>query len=88
MKKPFDAADFLISRAGGDYDFRERLLARPKETIEAELGVTMAEDHEIHVHEETYTTPLLGPPRRPTPTPTASPQPAPIKTSVSTPVTA
>jgi len=64
MKKPFDAADFLISRAGGDYDFRERLLARPKETIEAELGVTMAEGHEIHVHEETYTeTHLVLPPR-------------------------
>ena len=64
MKKPFDAADFLISRAGDDYDFRERLLARPKETIEAEFGVTMAEDHEIHVHEETYTaTHLVLPPR-------------------------
>ena len=34
MKKPFDAADFLISRAGGDYEFRERLLARSRETIE------------------------------------------------------
>ena len=64
MKKPFDAADFLISRAGDDYDFRERLLAKPKETIEEEFGVTMAEDHEIHVHEETYTaTHLVLPPR-------------------------
>ena len=36
MKKPFDAADSLISRASEDYDFRERLLAKPKETIEAE----------------------------------------------------
>ncbi|MDE0330261.1 MAG: hypothetical protein OXL41_00175 [Nitrospinae bacterium] len=64
MKKPFDGADFLISRACDDYDFRERLLAKPKETIEEEFGVTMAEDHEIHVHEETYTaTHLVLPPR-------------------------
>jgi len=54
MKKPLDVGNFLISRAGDD-EFRERLLARPKETIEAELGVKMAEDHEIHVHEETCT---------------------------------
>ena len=64
MKKPFGLVDSLISRAGGDYEFRERLLAKPKETIEAEFGVSMAEDHEIHVHEETYTTThLVLPPR-------------------------
>ena len=64
MKKPLGLADFLISRAGEDHDFRERLLAKPKETIEAEFGVTMAEGHEIHVHEETYTaTHLVLPPR-------------------------
>ncbi len=37
MKKPFDAADSLVSRAGEDYNFRERPLAKPKETIEAEF---------------------------------------------------
>ena len=64
MKKPFDAADSLISRAGEDDDFRERLLAKPKETIEAEFGVRMAEGHEIHVHEDTYAeTHLVLPPR-------------------------
>ena len=64
MKKPLGLADLLISRAGEDQEFRERLLAKPKETIEAEFGVTMAEDHEIHVHEETYTaTHLVLPPR-------------------------
>ena len=64
MKKPLGLADFLISRAGEDHDFRERLLANPKETIEAEFGVTMAEGHEIHVHEETDTaTHLVLPPR-------------------------
>ena len=64
MRKPFDAADSLISRAGEDHDFRERLLANPKETIEAEFGVTMADGHEIHVHEDTYAeTHLVLPPR-------------------------
>ena len=64
MTKPIDAADFLTSRAGEDSDFRERLLARPKETIEEEFGVTLAKDHQIHVHEESYTaTHVVLPPR-------------------------
>ncbi len=64
MKKPFDVAGFLVSRASEDDDFRERLLAKPKETIEKEFGVTMAKDHELHVHEETYTTThVVLPPR-------------------------
>ncbi|MDE0027848.1 MAG: hypothetical protein OXU42_00380 [Deltaproteobacteria bacterium] len=64
MKNPIDAADRLKSRAEDDSDFRERLLAKPRETIEQELGVTLAQDHEIHVHEETYgVTHLVLPPR-------------------------
>ena len=64
MKNPIDAADRLISRAEEDGDFRERLLARPRETIEKEFGVTLAEGHEVHVHEETYTaTHVVLPPR-------------------------
>ena len=64
MKKPCDVAGFLLSRAGEDDDFRERLLANPKETIEGEFGVTMAKDHAIHVHEETYAaTHVVLPPR-------------------------
>ena len=64
MKQPTDAADLLASKAGKDSDFRERLLARPRETIEMEFGVTLAEDHQIHVHEESYTaTHVVLPPR-------------------------
>ena len=64
MKKPVEAADYLVSKAGEDDDFRERLLADPRETVEREFGVTLAEDHEIHVHEETHgTTHLVLPPR-------------------------
>ena len=64
MKPPMDAARLLASRAGGDLDFRERLLANPKETIEEAFGVALAEGHEIHVHEETYAaTHVVLPPR-------------------------
>ena len=64
MKKPLDVTGYLQSRAGDDHDFRERLLARPRETIEEEFGVTMARDHEIHVHEESYaSTHVVLPPR-------------------------
>ena len=64
MKKPLDAADRIVSRAGKDSGFRDRLLAKPKETIEDEFGVTLPEGHEIHVHEETYAaTHVILPPR-------------------------
>ncbi|MDE0702381.1 MAG: hypothetical protein OXH59_01510 [Rhodospirillaceae bacterium] len=63
MEKPVDAEARLRSRAGEDADFRERLLARPGETIEQEFGVTLPEGHEIFVHEETDTaTHLVLPP--------------------------
>ena len=64
MTRPMDADDLLVSRADNDSDFRERLLRKPRETIEKEFGVTLSEDHEIHVHEETYTaTHVVLPPR-------------------------
>ena len=53
MKKAIDEADFLVSRAAEDIDFRERLLSNAKETIEKEFSMTLPADHEIHVHEET-----------------------------------
>ena len=64
MKIPSDVTGYLLSRAGSDRDFRERLLANPRETIENELGVKLADGQEIHVHEETYTsTHFVLPPR-------------------------
>jgi len=64
MKKPIDPEGRLLSRAASDSDFRERLRAKPSETIEEELGVRLAEDQELHVHEDTYTaTHLVLPPR-------------------------
>ncbi len=64
MKNPVDAADFLVSRAGEDSEFRERLLANPRAAIKEEFGVMLAEGHEIHVHEETpEETHVVLPPR-------------------------
>ena len=52
MKYP-NTINHLVSRTVEDGDLRHRLLAEPKETIEKELGVTLDEGHEIHVHEDT-----------------------------------
>ena len=64
MTKPIDPEGLLLSRAASDSGFRERLRVKPRETIEAELGVRLAEDHEIHVHEQTHAaTHVVLPPR-------------------------
>ena len=64
MNKSINATEHLLSRAGEDGEFRARLIANPKDAIEREFGVTLAEGHEIHVHEETETvTHVVLPPR-------------------------
>jgi hypothetical protein len=64
MDKPRDRESALVSRAADDSGFRNRLLRNPRQAIEQEFGVTLAEGHEIHVHEETYgATHVVLPPR-------------------------
>ncbi len=64
MTKSIIPSSFLLSKASENTSFRERLLTNPKGTIEREFGVTLAEDHEIHVHEESdKTTHVVLPPR-------------------------
>ena len=64
MEKPLDRADALRKRADQDAEFRARLIAKPRDTVEREFGVTLPEGHEIHVHEETYAeTHVVLPPR-------------------------
>ena len=64
MNRPILPEDHLVSRAREDDDFRRRLVAQPRATIERELGLTLAEGHEIHVHEETDgATHVVLPPR-------------------------
>ena len=63
MKKLGFTVDHLKSKAERDRNFRNRLLDRPRETIEQEFEVQLDHDHEIHVHEETYdSTHLVLPP--------------------------
>ena len=64
MKEPVNATERLISRARKDSEFRARLLNNPRNAIEREFGVGLAEGHEIHVHEESdAATHLVLPPR-------------------------
>ena len=64
MKRPIDLSDALVKRAAKDSDFRKRLLAQPKDTLEREFGVTLPADHEVHVHEEADSaTHVVLPPR-------------------------
>ena len=64
MKEPVDATAKLLSRAGEDSEFRARLLVDPRAALEQELGLTLAEGHEFHVHEETdAVTHLVLPPK-------------------------
>ena len=52
IKNPIDA---VISRAMEDADFRTRLLANPKKTIENDMGLVFPEGCEIKVVENTST---------------------------------
>ena len=64
MNRPSEPDGVLVSRAAQDCEFRECLLQNPKDAIEHEFGVTLAEGHEICVHEETYSeTHVVLPPR-------------------------
>ena len=64
MRKQIDATERLLSRALQDSGFRARLLADPKDAIEREFGVTLADGQEIHVHEESDAeTHLVLPPK-------------------------
>jgi hypothetical protein len=56
----------LVERAWSDSDFRQRLLRSPRETIEAELGLTLPPGVEIRVLEETPTLSYLVIPLSPT----------------------
>ena len=53
MKYPVHTLPYLLAKTADYADLRKRLLAKPKETIERELGVTLDDGHEIHVHEDT-----------------------------------
>ena len=55
MESTHDMRTRILTKAEDDSDFRTRLLADPKGTVEAELGVTTPDALTFHVHEETAT---------------------------------
>ncbi len=64
MAKSKSRTDLLISKAQEDSEFRDRLEAAPRETIEVEYGIRLPNDHEVTVHQETYdSTHVVLPPR-------------------------
>ncbi len=63
MNKTISGAKRLIAKAMEDNGFRSCLLANPKQAIKQELGVSIADGYEIHVHEISGdTTHLVLPP--------------------------
>ena len=55
MESTHDMRTHILTKAEEDSDFRTRLLADPKGTVEAELGVTIPDALSFHIHEETAT---------------------------------
>jgi hypothetical protein len=45
----------IICRAWRDAEFKQRLLAEPRATLEAVLDVSLPQDLVIHIHEQTPT---------------------------------
>ena len=45
----------IIRRAWRDAEFKQRLLAAPRATLEASLGVSLPQELVIYVHEQTPT---------------------------------
>ncbi len=63
MTKFFSIENSLLAKAERDHCFRKQLVESPKTAIEAEFGVELAPEHEIHVHEQSYSaTHLVLPP--------------------------
>ena len=55
MESTHDMRTHILTKTEEDSDFRTRLLADPKGTVEAELGVTIPDALSFHIHEETAT---------------------------------
>ena len=55
MKSEAQVRAHIAMKAAEDDDFRVRLIADPRTTVEAETGLRFPHDYRIHVHEETAT---------------------------------
>ncbi len=51
MKSLDQMHDHLLAKSAQDPEFRQALIANPKEAIGKELGIEFADDVELHIHE-------------------------------------
>ena len=55
MQSAQDLRTHILTKAAEDSEFRTRLLEDPKGTVEAELGVSVPDVFNFHIHEDTAT---------------------------------
>ena len=55
MRSEAEVRAHISMKAAEDDDFRARLIADPRATVEAEAGIRFPDGYRIHVHEESAT---------------------------------
>ena len=55
MKSSAEMREYLIGKAADDAEFRARLVADPKATLNDELGVSLPDGFAVSVHEDSST---------------------------------
>ena len=65
MQSEAEVKAHIAMKAAEDDDFRARLLADPRAALEAETGLRLPPDYQLHVHEESATDAHLVLPPKP-----------------------
>ena len=65
MQSEAEVRAHIAMKAADDDDFRARLIAEPRATLEAETGLRFPDGYQLHVHEESATDAHLVLPPKP-----------------------
>ncbi len=65
MQSEAEVRAHIAMKAADDDDFRARLVAEPRATLEAETGLRFPDGYQLHVHEESATDAHLVLPPKP-----------------------
>ena len=65
MQSEAEVRAHIAMKAAEDDEFRARLIADPRATLEAETGIRMPDSYRLHVHEESATDAHLVLPPKP-----------------------